>query len=125
MRQGERTVHGRQAGVSLMGLIIGLIILAAIALFGMKIIPSFLEFRSAKNAIQAIAREMPGASLADMRRAFENRALIDTVESIKSSDLDISKQGNAVTISFAYRKEVPLFTGVGLYIDYAATSGSQ
>ena len=125
MRQGERTVHGRQAGVSLMGLIIGLIILAAIALFGMKIIPSFLEFRSAKNAIQAIAREMPGASLADMRRAFENRALIDTVESIKSTDLDISKQGNAVTISFAYRKEVPLFTGVGLYIDYAATSGGQ
>jgi hypothetical protein len=108
-----------------MGLIIGLIILAVIALFGMKIIPSFLEFRSAKNAIQAIAREMPGASLADMRRAFENRALIDTVESIKSTDLDISKQGNAVTISFAYRKEVPLFTGVGLYIDYAATSGGQ
>ena len=125
MRQGERSVHGRQAGVSLMGLIIGLIILAVVALFGMKIIPSFMEFRAAKNAIQAVAREKQGASVVDLRRAFDNRATIDAIESVKGTDLDISKQGNEVTISFAYRKEVPLFTGVGLYIDYAATSGGQ
>jgi hypothetical protein len=37
---------------------------------------------------------------------------------VKSQDLDIQKG----SISFAYRKEVPLFSGVGLYIDYAATA---
>ncbi len=125
MREGEQSVHRRQAGVSLMGLIIGLIILAALALFAMKLIPSFMEFRSAKNAIQAVAREKQGASLVDIRRAFDNRATIDSIESVKGTDLDISKQGNEVTISFAYRKEVPLFTGVGLYIDYAARTGGQ
>ncbi len=125
MRQGEQSVHGRQAGVSLMGLIIGLIILAALALFAMKLIPSFMEFRTAKNAIQAVAREKQGASLVEIRRAFDNRATIDAIESVKGTDLDISKQGNDVTISFAYRKEVPLFTGVGLYIDYAARTGGQ
>ena len=125
MRQGERTVHGRQAGISLMGLIAILIILMVVALFGMKIIPSFIEFRSAKNAIQAIARETPGASPVDIRRAFQNRATIDDIESVKPTDLDISKQGNEVVISFAYRKEIPLFTGVGLYIDYTARTGGQ
>ncbi len=125
MREGEQSVHRRQAGVSLMGLIIGLIILAALALFAMKLIPSFMEFRSAKNAIQAVAREKQGASLVDIRRAFDNRATIDSIESVKGTDLDISKQGNEVTISFAYRKEVPLFTGVGLYIDYAARTGGK
>jgi len=108
-----------------MGLIIGLIILAALALFAMKLIPSFMEFRTAKNAIQAVAREKQGASLVEIRRAFDNRATIDAIESVKGTDLDISKQGNDVTISFAYRKEVPLFTGVGLYIDYAARTGGQ
>jgi hypothetical protein len=125
MRQGERSVRGRQGGVSLMGLIIGLIILAAIALFGMKIIPSFIEFRATKNAIQAIARENPGASPVDIRKAFYNRSTIDGFESVKPNDLDISKQGNEVTIAFAYRKEVPLFTGVALCIDYAARTGGQ
>jgi hypothetical protein len=123
MRQGERSVRGGQRGVSLMGLIIALVILAVIALFGMKVIPSFMEFRAAKNAINAIAREKQGASAVDIRRLFENRANIDGVESIKASDLDISGKGSDLTIGFAYRKEIPLFTGVGLYIDYSARSG--
>ncbi len=125
MRQGERTVHRRQTGISLMGLISILIILMVVALFGMKIIPSFLEFRAAKGAIQAVAREKPGASKLDIQRAFQNYATIDGIESVKPTDLDISKQGNEVTIAFAYRKEIPLFTGVALCIDYAARSGGQ
>ncbi len=108
-----------------MGLVVVLVILMVVALFGMKVIPSFMEFRSMKNAIQAIAREKPGASPADMRRAFENRSSIDDFSSVNAKDLDISKQGNEVVISFAYRKEIPLFTGVGLYIDYTARTGGQ
>ena len=115
----------QQQGLSLIALIIGLIVLAFIALFGMKVLPSYLEFRSAKNAIDAIARERPGASVADIRRAFDNRSAIDDINTLKAADLEIGKEGNAVVISFAYRKEVPLFTNVGLYIDYAARAGGQ
>ena len=125
MRQAERTVPGRQAGLSLMGLIAGLIILVIVALFGMKILPSFMEFRAAKNAIQAIAREKAGGGPADIRRAFDARAQIDNIDALKSTDLDISKQGNEVVISFAYRKEVALFSGIALCIDYAARTGGQ
>ena len=125
MRQAERSVHRRQAGVGLMGLIVGLIILVVVALFGMKILPSYMEFRSAKNAIQAIAQQMPAASAADIRRAFENRATIDGIESVKPSELEISKQGNAMSVSFAYRKEIHLFGDMGVYINYAASSGGQ
>jgi Tfp pilus assembly protein FimT len=125
MRQGERTVHGRQGGISLTGLIVVLIVLAVVALFGMKVVPSYMEFRSARGAIQSLARETQGASPADIRRRFEARATIDDIESVKPADLEISKQGNEVTIAFAYRKEVPLFTGVALCIDYHARAGGQ
>ena len=117
--RGNRTMSQRQAGVSLMGLIIVLILLAAIALFAMKIIPSYMEFRGMKSAIASIARERPGASPAEIRKSFEARAQIDDFASVKPQDLVIEKG----SISFAYRKEVPLFTGVGLYIDYAASTG--
>ena len=114
-----------QTGVSLVMLIIVLILVAIVALFGMKVVPSYLEFRSAKNAIEAIARERQGATPGDIRRAFENRSTIDDINSVKPADLEIGKDGNAITISFAYRKEVPLFRNVGLYIDYAASAGGQ
>ena len=116
---------GRQQGLSLMALIFVLALLVIVALFGMKVIPSYLEFRAAKTAIDAIAREKQGASVGDIRRAFENRSTIDDINTVKPQDLEISKDGNAIVISFAYRKEVPLFSNVGLYIDYAARAGGQ
>lgn len=112
----------KQRGISLMGLIMGLFVLVIVALVGMKLIPSFMEYRTAKAAIDAIARERQVSSVADIRRAFEARATIDDISSIKPQDLEITKEGNEVVIAFAYRKEVPLFGGVGVYIDYAASS---
>jgi hypothetical protein len=109
-----------QRGVSIMGLLIGLVILIIVAMFAMKVVPSFMEYRSSKAAIEAIARQ--GGSPADIRRAWEGRAAIDDINTVKASDLEISKDGNQVVIAFAYRKEVPLFGNVGLYIDYAASS---
>ena len=118
-------MRSSQTGVSLMLLIGVLILMAVLALFAMKTIPSFMEFRAAKAAIEAVARDRQGASPADIRRAFENRAAIDDINSVKPADLEVSKEGNAIVISFAYRKEVPLFKSVGLYIDYTATAGGQ
>ena len=113
-----------QQGVSLMALIFGFAILVIVAIFGMKLVPSYLEFRSAKAAIDALARQ-GGASPNDIRRLFESRSAVDGIDSVKPADLDITKRGNQVVISFAYRKEVPLFSNVGLYIDYAASSGGD
>ena len=110
----------QQYGVSLMGLIIALVVVVLVALVGMKIIPSFLEFRTAKTAIELIARSTN--SPVDARRAFENRSAIDNINTIRAQDLEISREGNQLVIAFAYRKEVPLFGPVGLYIDYAANS---
>jgi len=111
-------MNKRQAGVSLIGLIVVLILLAVVALFGMKVIPSYMEFRGIKNAVQVIAREKPNAAPAEIRRAYEQRQIIEGFEAVKPQDLAVEKG----MISFAYRKEVPLFTGVALCIDYAAST---
>ena len=121
--RSSRSRFGQQ-GVSLMVLILGFAVLVIVAIFSMKLVPSFLEFRAAKNAIDALSRNS-AASPADIRRQFESRSAIDDISSIKAQDLDITKQGNQVVISFAYRKEVPLFRNVGLYIDYQASSGGD
>lgn len=113
-----------QRGLSLIGLILILFIVVVLALFSFKLIPSFLEYRAAKNAIEAIAAQNP-ASPVEVRKAFDARASIDDINSIKPDDLDISKDGNQIVIGFAYRKEIPLFQGVGLYINYAARAGGQ
>ena len=114
-----------QRGVSIVGLILVLFVVVVVVVFGMKLIPSFLEFRAAKTAIDAIAQQNPGTPL-EVRKLFDARATIDDINSVKSSDLDITKDGNQVVIGFAYRKEIPLWGDmIGVYINYAARSGGQ
>jgi hypothetical protein len=115
----------KQRGVTITSLVIGLVVVIFVALLGFKLIPSFMEFRAMKGAISAIAREKQGGTVAEIRRAFESRQAIDDFQAVKSTDLDISKNGNQVVIAFAYRKEVPLFANVGLYIDFAANTAGD
>ncbi|OGA72866.1 MAG: hypothetical protein A3G81_22395 [Betaproteobacteria bacterium RIFCSPLOWO2_12_FULL_65_14] len=112
-----------QRGITLTGLFIALFVLIAAALLGMKLIPPYMEFATARNAIQAIAQDRLGTTTPqEIRRAFDSRASIDDITAIKAADLDITKEGGEIVISFAYRKEVPLFSNVGVYMDFAASS---
>jgi hypothetical protein len=121
MGNRETIMRKQQHGVTIMGLLMLLVLFIVVALFAMKVIPSFMEFRTTKSAIEAIARQGV-TSATDVRRAFQNRAAIDNIVTVGPQDLEITRDGNSVVIAFAYRKEIPLFTGVGLYIDYAADS---
>lgn len=117
-------MRSRQRGVSLMALIVGFFILVVVAIFGMKVAPSYMEYRAAKAAVEILGRT--GGSPADIRRGWESRSAIDNITTVSAKDLEITREGNQTVVGFAYRKEVPLFGNVGLYIDFAASSrGTQ
>ena len=111
-----------QLGVSLSGLLMGCVILIALAVLGMKLFPSYMEFFAIKKAVVAMANEKRGASVIEIRKAFDARAVVDDIGTVKGSDLEITKQGNELVISANFRKEIPLFGNLGMYIDFAATS---
>ncbi len=115
-------MRNKQTGVSISGLIVVLVILAVLALFGFKVGPAVSEFFTAKNIIKTIAQEKRSGSVAEIRKAWDTRTMIDEVKVISANDLEVTKEGGDVVISFAYKKEVPLFSNVGLYIDFAANS---
>ena len=112
-----------QLGVSLGGLMIGAVIVIAVAMVGMKLTPSYIEFFAVKKAINALADEARGgASVVEIRKNFDKRASIDAIESVKGADLEVTKDSTGVVLSVAYRKEVPLVANVGIYIDFKAIS---
>jgi hypothetical protein len=116
-------MNNKQSGVTVTGLVLWLFIFIFAALLAMKLVPAYMEYGSAKNAIEAIARDRNTGTPAEVRRAFDARAVIDNISVVKAADLDITKQGNEMVIGFAYRKEVPLFANVGVYVDFAASTG--
>ncbi|KRB27414.1 DUF4845 domain-containing protein [Acidovorax sp. Root70] len=105
MKTHRTASRSRQRGLSFFGLIfVGLIAVAAFAIGGQSI-PIFLEYASAKKAIEKAKVEttVPG-----IRAAFDRAASIDDIRSIKGSDLEVTKRGEKVVVSFKYAREIPL-----------------
>jgi len=97
--------RSRQRGLSFFGLIfVGLFAVAAFAIGGQSV-PIFLEYTSAKKAIEKakIESTVPG-----VRAAFDRAAAIDDITSIKGSDLEVTKSGDKVVVSFKYAREIAL-----------------
>ncbi|KPK07041.1 MAG: hypothetical protein AMJ64_07815 [Betaproteobacteria bacterium SG8_39] len=118
-------MRNRQSGISLLGLIFGGVVLIFAALLGMKVTPSYIEYFNAKKAIHGIVNEGREASVADLRKSFDARATIDDITSIRGADIEVSKEGGLVVLSFAYRREIRLFSNVALCIDFAASTSGQ
>ena len=115
-------MRNRQRGVSIMGLIFGSVVLIFVLLLGMKMFPPYLEYFTAKKHIIQIAQVQRAGTVDDIRKAWQLKTAIDDVNAISEKDLEITKDGGEIVISFAYRKEVPLFANVGVYLDFAASS---
>jgi hypothetical protein len=110
----------RQRGLSLIGLfLVGIIVVGLIAL-GFKVVPAVVEYIAIERAVQKIKNE--GSTVRELQAAFDRHATIDDITSISSRDLDITKEGDRIVISYAYAKKVPITDTVALVIDFSGTT---
>ncbi|KQY82843.1 MULTISPECIES: DUF4845 domain-containing protein [Roseateles] len=112
-----------QRGLSLIGLLFWGGIIAVLAVVAMKVFPTVLEYYTVKKVVDRIAAGNP-ATVPQVRQEFERATQVEySIQSIKSSDLSISKDGNdKVVIEFAYDKEIDLAGPVYLLIKYRGKS---
>jgi len=118
------TMRASQRGITLLGLLVGSVVLVFAALLFMRLLPSYIEYFTLKKTLVAIANEVRGrgVNVSEVRRAFQNRSVIDDIKAVSATDLEITRQGNDYVLAATYRKEIPLFANVGVYIDFEASS---
>ena len=114
-----------QRGMTLTALIFAGLFIVLVAVVGMKVAPHVIDYGKIMSNIKAIAGDagMRGASVAEVRRAFDRRANIDKIDDvIKGTAIDVTKEGNTLVLSFAYSRQIPLFGPVSLLIDFEGAS---
>jgi hypothetical protein len=112
-----------QKGVSLSGLMLWGFVLAMVALVVIKIAPTAIEYYKIQKDIKAVAAAAaPSATVPELRAAYSKFAEIDHISDVRPEDLDITKEGNQIVLSFAYDKRIPLFGPVSLLIEYQAST---
>lgn len=113
----------KQRGITLFGLIVWLAILGFIGIVAAKVTPTTIEYLSIKKAI-ASARTS-GTTVQAIQNAFNKRAEVGYIDAISGKDLDITKNGDDIQISFAYEKKIPLAGPVSLLINYVGSTAKN
>lgn len=113
-----------QRGITLSGLLMGSVVVALVALIGMRAAPEWIEYGKILKAVKTTAGDsaLKDASVADVRNAYSKRAEIDDIKSVPPEDLDITKEGGRLVIRFAYVSKVKLFANVSLVFDFEGGS---
>ncbi|MDH4284685.1 MAG: DUF4845 domain-containing protein [Gallionellaceae bacterium] len=110
----------RQRGISLSGLLVAAVVLGVVAIFGMKLIPAYMQDAEIKNIFNAVANdpEMRAASVREIQIAYSKRAIVANVTAIKMEDVEISKEGDRVLLSASYAVKVPLVGNASLLLEF-------
>lgn len=110
----------RQDGLSLSGFIFVLIILGLVAVVGMKVVPTVVEYAAIKKAISTA--QASGTTAKEIQDSFEKQRTTAYIESVSSKDLEITKTADGFDVTIAYEKRIPLFGPASLLIDYVAST---
>ena len=111
-----------QRGLALSSLLFWGIIIALLAVLGMKVGPEYLEYYKIMKSVKSISAGASGQTVPAIRAAYDKYADVNYITTLKGADLDISKDSNGVIIAFAYERRIPLFYNVSLVIDFEGSS---
>jgi beta-lactam-binding protein with PASTA domain len=109
----------QQRGITFLGLIFVGAVFGSLALIGMQVFPTTVEFMAIQKAVKKAAA---GSTVAEVRTIFDKAAQIDDISSIKGADLEVTKSGDKVVVNFAYQREMHLAGPAYLLLKYQGSS---
>lgn len=115
----------RQRGISLTGLLSWGVIVAIVAMLGIKVAPELIEYYKILKDVKATAAAAGNQTVPEIRNSFAKFAEIDHIKTIGPADLEVTKEGGQVVVSFGYERKIPLFGGVSLLIEFSGSSSGR
>lgn len=102
--------RNRQNGITLMGFLMVLVVVGAVALIVMKLFPMYTEFYNVKGAMEEFAAS-PGSgnkAMPQIQAEMERRFDIAYVTTLTGKDVKVTRDGRSMVMSVNYevRKEM-------------------
>lgn len=112
----------QQRGFSMFNFLVGSLLLVLFVIFGLKLIPAYMEDAKITNLFNAIKHDpdMSRASLAEMQASFARRAIIDNVTAVKPEQIIMTESG---ILTAVYSVKIPVGGNISLLLEFNPRSG--
>ena len=108
-----------QRGLTFFGLLLIGGLLAVIGVITAQVVPTAIEYQA---VIKAANKASEGNTVAEVRSTFDKAAAIDDIKSVSGKDIDVTKEGDKIVVSFAYQREIHLVGPAFLTLKYGGRS---
>jgi Tfp pilus assembly major pilin PilA len=112
----------RERGITLIGFIFVAIVVVTVALIGFRVLPAYIEYYSVQKALQTALDDSPTGNLAEIRRAFDRKLSAGYVESVRPTDIQVSRQGNVITASIEWQRVLHMIGNASILLEFDATA---
>jgi hypothetical protein len=113
----------RQCGLTVLGFLFVATVLIVVALVGFRVTPAYIEYYSVQKALQdALGELRDPMAIGELRKGFQRRVDSGYIESVRSSDIDVTKDRNQVTASIVWSRKLHLVGNASLLLDFEASA---
>ena len=108
----------RENGMTYLGMLIMLIVIAFFAIVLIKVAPLYMEHFKVKSSLDSLAQEAKDdqsvLSPAEVEKHLLNRLNINDVEHVTKDDIKITREGRKTVVEVDYEARVTLFDNLDL-----------
>jgi hypothetical protein len=111
----------RQSGLTMISFLFVVAVALVVTVVGFRVLPAYIEYFSVERALKDTLSETRELSTpAELRRGFQRRADAGYIESVRGSDIELTRAGNAYVGSVAWTRKLHLVSNVFLLIEFEA-----
>lgn len=114
-----RGLAGRQAGVSLSGMLVMVAAVGFIAYTAIKLTPIYMESFNVKASLHSLSEEVKqGASAGEIRNELMKRLQLNNVSSVRPENVDIKSMGRTRVVSVNYSAQTRFYGNLHLLVHF-------
>ena len=112
----------RQRGITFIGLLLILVLVALPVYAVIRLVPVYLNYLSVSHSMESLKAEFRGApDLGGIRRSLDKHWQIDDVTALQTKDIEFTKDEGAVVVHAAYEDRVPYLGNISLLVSFDKT----
>lgn len=118
----NKSMH-RQRGVTAIGWLIILSLIAFFTLLALRIVPMYLEYYSAESILEKVASEPDIKTMRkhDIDSKITSLLDINSMTNVKPEYYVVDKKADGMTITLEYEVRAPMFKEIGIYGHFKKT----
>jgi hypothetical protein len=118
----NKTTPARQCGLTMLSFLFVLVVVLVVALVSFRVIPAYIEYFSVQKALAGALADSKDLTRAEVVKLLERRLGSEYIDSVRASDIEVTKSANVVTASVSWQTKLPLVGNASLLLDFDASA---